>query len=395
MRFRCQIGTGCQIAPPLPPGPLARPVRVAPPQRVEARRRALPVRGAIAGAVLLLVAGCAAFDSKIAKPWKIEPVFNVTHTMQSSQAYYTLGRYFDGSQAWDRAIDAYRKAIADDAHNVEAHNALGVALARSGDLALAETALRQAISIDPERAHVRNNLGYVLLLADRPLEAVAELREAVRRDDGNTTAMTNLSEAMRRADAVRVAAPAAPQVDVPHVDVEKIPALQVASTPAVPVVPAVTREPLRLEVIDQPSVRFDAPANVGAAASAATPAPVDKSSKQHALRLEISNGNGFTGMAARVGRWLAAQGMPTDRLSNHKPFDQQRTVVQYGDGHEEAAQRVARSLPATAQTESLPTSGLRSDVRVVLGRDWVRTGACLARSGCLPAEGSVTVATSR
>jgi tetratricopeptide (TPR) repeat protein len=123
----------------------------------------------------------------IARAWDIEPVLSVKHTIHSSQAYYTMGRYYDGSQAWDKSIDAYRKAIAADAQNIEAYNALGVALAQSGRYADAETTLRQAIAIDPARTHMRSNLGYVLLLAGKPSEAVAELNAVVKQNGGDAT----------------------------------------------------------------------------------------------------------------------------------------------------------------------------------------------------------------
>ena len=114
-----------------------------------------------------------------------------------------------------------------------------------------------------------------------------------------------------------------------------------------------------------------------------------------ASRLEVSNGNGVAGMAASVGRWLAAQGLQTARLTNQRPFTQQQTVVEYRDGHEQAALRVARSLPTHAKAVPAPMQGLRSDVRVVLGRDWVQTAACLERNSCQPVATSVAEASDR
>ena len=136
----------------------------------------------IASALLMAAAGCATPDTDRPQAWRIEAVFNVKHAIQSSQGYYTLGRYHDGSKAWGLAVDAYRKAIAIDAHNLEAYNALGVALAQSGRHADAETVLRQAVALAPELSHVRSNLGYVLMLAGKPDEAVLALKAAVLQD---------------------------------------------------------------------------------------------------------------------------------------------------------------------------------------------------------------------
>ena len=57
-------------------------------------------------------------------------------------------------------------------------------------------------------------------------------------------------------------------------------------------------------------------------------------------------------------------------------------MVQYRAGQQQVAQHVARLLPADARTESQATPGLRSDVRVVLGRDWMTIAACLERDTC-------------
>lgn len=352
MRFQCRIGTMAPTPPtraraatarrPNQPEQVKQVPRAA--QRPAARDHDWPMRAAIASAILV-ASGCAALDPRAPAAWKVEPVFNVTHSTQSSQAYYSLGQYFDGSMAWDKAIDAYRKAIAADARNIEAYNALGVALARSGRYQDAETTLRQAVALAPGRTHVRNNLGYVLLMAGKPLEAVVELKAVVDQDGNNAIARANLRDAMDRSAAAA-------------------PATTVAVARPLPVDPAVGR------------TSVDAPVAVPAPA-VAIPITSSLDKPVRTATLEVSNGNGVPGMAARVGHWLEQKGMPTERLSNQQPFTQRLTVVQYRVGHEQAARQVAESLPANAMAEPRPTPGLRSDVRVILGRDWVQTAACL------------------
>lgn len=431
MRFQCRIGTGVQ---PLPPAAIrAAAPRTLPATQPTARVYKLPAYAAVAGAALLAVAGCASLDPKAVKAWTIEPVLNVAHSAESSQAYYTMGRYFDGSQAWDKAIDSYRKAIAADAHNIEAYNALGVALAQAGRFADAETTLRQAVALAPGLAHVRNNLGYVLMLAGKPGEAVAELKAAVKRDDSNVQARANLRDALAQSDAsqygaiasaapveatstrtvaatleggegtaqtINVPAPiTAAEIPTPLAASVSVPvALQSASIPQRDAVVATTA-PMTLRVVDRPTVPSLVEQVASAPSPLSTPAPKPQASPasfvaavEPAIRLEVSNGNGVPGMAARVGHWLARQGMRTDRLSNQPRFAQQQTVIQYRNGHEEAALRIARSLPATARAESAPTTGLRSDVRVVLGRDWVQTAACLSHDTCHPVATELALA---
>ena len=420
MRFQCHIGTGVRVLPPAVIRAAA--PRVLPAKRASARHRKLPGYAAVASGALLAIAGCASFDSKVVKAWAVEPVLSVMHSGQSSQAYYAMGRYLDGSQAWDKSIDAYRKSIAADAQNVEAYNALGVALAQSGRLADAETTLRQAVALAPGLAHVRSNLGCVLLLAGKPGEAVTELKAAVRQDSTNAIAVANLRDALAQANITQYATVAAAR-SAPATNAEasddaattiSVPTPITSAEVPMPLAAAVS-VPTPLQTASMPApelVAALAPAS-GIAADAAAPLASDVAGtsiakakatnprvpelpaiRERAMRLEVSNGNGVNGMAARVGRWLATQGVQTDRLTNQQPFGQRQTVIQYRNGHEEAALRVARSLPANAKAEPMPTQGLRSDVRVVLGRDWVQTAACLGRDTCQPVGTAVAVATN-
>lgn len=416
MRFQCHIGTGFEVRTPAVIRPAALP-RAVPAKQSPWRQRTLPGYGAVAGSVLLAMVGCASLDAKVIKAWSVEPVLAVTHSAESSQAYYAMGRYHDGSLAWDKAIDAYRKSIAADAQNIEARNALGVALAQTGRLADAEATLRQALVLAPDLAHVRSNLGYVLLLAGKSDEAVTQLKAALTHDRSNAMARANLREALAQSDALRHhATPAAPvaqhevvaSVGTPEAvesaarsgtGSEVIESKSAPMTISVPLpitavefprpLAASTTAPMTLRVVTTPtvpslservagtdSVRLAAQVDPGTSSTIRPAAP------ERPLRLEVSNGNGVAGMAARVGRWLTAQGTPVDRLSNQPRFAQQRTTIQYDNGHEEAALHIARSLPANARADTSPTQGLRSDVRVVLGHDWVQTAACVGHKSC-------------
>jgi Flp pilus assembly protein TadD len=446
MRFKCQIGPMVQAPPSIvlleelrtakvrlmtPQTSKRHPARTsarrkdavsraAAPARGRAQSRApsrtpsrAPVRALIACAVLIAAAGCVTTDTKDAKQAKVlrvEPVFSVTHASQATQssaAYFSLGQYYEGAQAWDKAVDAYRKSVTVDANHIEAHNALGVALAQTGRYAEAEMALRLAVSKAPSRTHVRNNLGYVLLLAGKPVDAAVELKFAVEQDGNNPIAKANLRDAMTRSGqvlallaefaghstqgklpaAVEVVASlpnARPQAAsaqaAPKAAIDQLPTMRVGFEPTLA---AFELSPPSL------SVAASVPVAVAPVATAALPPAVLSvlfpTAKPSASRLEISNGNGVSGMAARVGKWLATQGLPANRLTNQQKFAQQQTVVQYRNGHEDAALRVARSLPANAKAEASPTQGLRSDVRVVIGRDWIQTAACLEQQTCQPA----------
>jgi hypothetical protein len=539
MRFQCRFDIEPRTAPAARPAASA--VRHIATARPPTRRRDRPALAAVAGSVLLAM-GCATNDSGV-KTLRVVPLLDAT--TPDSDGYYALGRYYDGAQAWDKAIDAYRKAIAANARHVEAYNALGVALAQSGRYPQAVLTLRQAAALAPDRAHVLNNLGYVLLLAGKSPEAVPILQAAVALDAGNAGAAANLRDAMAAAGgrmpvsspvpagaaqtvaaaprgtetaaaAPRPAETAAPQpslaaapgpasgtdagagvrsdtatlssvaavaqpvlgpssvrvgfdslADPPGAtapaatrasttptaaaitaaaepaaasptapadaaipptaaSAAAIPAAAepAAASPAAPAdaaIPPTAASPAALPAVAGPAAASPAasaepaipptaasptaiPAVAGPAATlpaapaepaipptAASPA-VAAMPPLEASRVEISNGNGIAGMARRVGKWLTTHGIATARLSNQRPYIQQTTVVQYRPGGAEDAERLARAMPGPAHVELRPTPNLRTDLRVVLGHDWVRQAACLAGPTCEPPDTPVAAA---
>lgn len=313
-------------------------------------------RLALASAALLALGACATQDRAGQAGWKVEPVQQVRHSAAAAEAYYRMGRYYDGMQRWDDALQAYGKATEADPGLAEAWNALGVAQARAGRLAQAEQHLRRALALAPQRADLRSNLGYVLLLAGRSDESIAELRAALARDAGNPVAQENLRLALERtrerlAQAVAAADPSP------------------AATPAIAApAPAVAAAP-GLRVIDTPTL----------GAWPDRPAAAPRTAERTPARLEISNGMGQAGAADHLRHWLTGQGIAVQRLSNAKPYTQVATVIQYREGYADDALRLARLLPVEAATQ--PVAQLSGDLRVLLGRDWVGA-ACLDTGRC-------------
>jgi len=345
-----------------------------------------------AGAALLgTIAGCASIERTASLPWKIEPLFQVSHAMPSSAAYLSLGRYFEGSRQWDKAIDAYRKAIATDGRNVEAYNGLGVALAASGRHGDAEATLRQAVTLAPERAQFHNNLGYALMLAGNADAAVAVLEAAVKLDKNNPWAAANLRKAMAQAGQSSPGASVfvAMTVDELATASKKIEQSSPASAPTAPFTIAPIDGKALAVLAPEEMAQF---VQVEHGANAPTPRTPPNAlaveptrtalETAPATRIEICNGNGISGMAASVARWLVARGLPYGRLSNQQQFTQPVTLVQYREGQVTAAERVARAMPMPARAEVQATPGLRSDVRVLLGRDLATAATCVHRGEC-------------
>lgn len=85
------------------------------------------------------------------------------------------------------------------------------------------------------------------------------------------------------------------------------------------------------------------------------------------VRLEISNGNGVTGAAARLARSLDGYGLMTVRLTNVRPFTIPISRIEYHREQTAMAQQLGQRL-------GLPLQKLRgnpayADMRIVLGHD--------------------------
>jgi len=113
------------------------------------------------------------------------------------------------------------------------------------------------------------------------------------------------------------------------------------------------------------------PVTAAAPVVAVAPKPavqaVPKAEKVRMARLEVSNGNGVTGMARRFRSLLGQMGIPVDRLSNDKPYKQVATTIQYSPGFEKQAASLQKALQGKAQLTSKQLAA--SDVRLVLGKD--------------------------
>ncbi|MBA5608521.1 LytR C-terminal domain-containing protein [Duganella sp. FT3S] len=98
-----------------------------------------------------------------------------------------------------------------------------------------------------------------------------------------------------------------------------------------------------------------------------SPAPASLAAGEPPVRLEISNGNGVTGMAAALARTMRGDGVRVVRLTNVRPFAVLVSRVEYQSDQRAAAQALASRL---GMAVTAPREGQqRAQVRIVLGRD--------------------------
>lgn len=99
------------------------------------------------------------------------------------------------------------------------------------------------------------------------------------------------------------------------------------------------------------------------------------STRLDVARLEISNGNGVTGMARALARRIDEPGMQVKRLSNQPGFAVRYTRIEYQAAYVDAARRLAQRLGGTELKEVERSAS--ANVRLVLGLDLARHGAAL------------------
>ena len=229
---------------------------------------------------------------------------------------------------------------------------LGSASLRSGDYDAARVALERACLLDPLVAHSWELLGEALAAlgqdarARQMLRQAASLRQYDLRADfaatGGQTGVAALGQAIAALQPTPQPGWAQAQIHVGvdgMMELRRIPASAPVVQPALPS----ALQPLSLP----PAV----------------------------ARLEISNGNGVTGMARALARQIDAPSLRVTRLSNQPGFAVRHTRIEYDAAHVDAARRLAQRVGSV----HLQEVGHRApaNLRLVLGRDLAQRGAML------------------
>lgn len=285
---------------------------------------------------LLAAAGCTMLGQQpapvAAAAPVVMPVSSARHGAGHGEANYALGRYYQGQRRYDDAIRAYREVLEAEPDHADAHNALGVIYANQRRYELAEWEIRTALRLRPDAAYVHNNLGYALLLQGRFAEAVSAFGKALFLEPGQPRAADNLKAAQARL-AERTA----------------------GAEPGL-------------------NLRFSEmlAAVIGGGDGAPPPS---------AVRLEIANGNGVTGLARQISAQLREAGYGAVRFTNQKPFDQERTEIQFRPGFQRQAQGLQAALAGRGVLARSDSLAQDIHLRVVLGRDLTAAPATEARGG--------------
>jgi tetratricopeptide (TPR) repeat protein len=228
------------------------------------------------------------------------------------------------------SIDHLNGELAQRPTSVAALNGLGASYDQLGRYDIARNYYFRALELAPTSSTTLANIGYSYLLQQRHEDAAAVLQLALQYDADNETAATNLLMAQNNILTMTTTA------------------LTLQSTI---LSPALTALPDRIPEI-QEQAHFDA-----------------------SLRLEVSNGNGITGLAARLRNYLHDKGLQTPeravRLTNADNFAHPQSLLYFRPGHRLAAENLLAVLPlqniVLQETDQLLDS---IDLRLLIGRDF-------------------------
>lgn len=354
----------------------------------------------VAASLAVSLSGCANAPGSMGK-LAVKPAYNIAHGGQVdlSYGYIARAREMEMDDQLAQAAVWWSRAIGVSPQRADAHQGLGLCLARQGRLQEGIASLKTAASLAPQNARILNNLGHALKLNGQREEALAMFEAALKADPNHAQARYNLamlqqptwSMALAAKDgAAPVSAPA--PVPAPAIRIQQqpnvAPLTQMAATSSIESVPLRTDMNLRVAVL-QPVVPAPVVA-VAAAASASAMAPPTSTPPVVALSsvtVEVFNGNGVSGAAKGLRSALLKQGVQAKRVANMSRYDTHTTRLVYKPGQSLAARQLAKLLPVSSElveADADQQKGMRADVRVVLGQNLGALAArCLARAECV------------
>lgn len=311
--------------------------------------------------------GCASyFSGKEFSAYEVRPVTNIQQSESSAENLYHIGEYYQRKKQWSNAIEAYQKALLLQTDYVEAHNGLGVVYGILGQYEIAIDHFKKAIALDSSKDYLYNNLGYAYYLHGMYHDAELSIQTALSNNPHNGKAKKNLAlihkkmgivegsgnlnEAMEKVEEI-VLEPSA-----------RIPSQADSSQRLIQVAPQVYE--FRSQPITQKMVFAHAEGVVKQVAE------IHKNTKESTQQgIEVSNGNGVTGMARNVANYLNDAGFGQSRLTNHQTFKQSQTEIYHRVSAQALAEKIIRVLPG--QVKLIESNDLREDVnlKILLGQD--------------------------
>ena len=292
----------------------------------------------------------------------------------SASDAYLIGRQQHLAGRYAEAIASYEAALRADPGHVNADNGLATIYAEQGDLVRAIALWQQLLArlgdeSGPGTAFLYSNLGYAYLLHGEYDNAIAALERACVLDPINHRAWRHLGAALDKLGEHERALQMVQQANtLEGHDIKADYAL--AQRSGVAAIDSAIDDGLgTTEIKQSPNGIFElrrVPA-AGARPEALAEPVAAPAAAGHTL--EISNGNGVTGMARTLALQMEDPSLRVVRLSNQKGFGVKQTRVEYQAQFREAATRLAERVGSSATVEV--SNYKTADMRLVIGRDLV------------------------
>lgn len=269
-------------------------------------------------------------------------------------SYDMLGRF-------DVADKFYNRALLVEPRSATVLNNVGYSHLMRGDRETGERFLKLAASIDSKNPIVQVNLMLALgepeanpLLVQANLPA-PESSDSMASEAEVASRATSSDQPPHRVRLVRIARGVQALLTRPDSTVEQL--MMPRSSGTVAEIGRIERVP----DVASPEIRVKTAAKIEMATE------IPPSANLEELVIEVSNGTGRDGMAARMLDHLATLGISADWLSNDVTFGNAQTRIVCRPAAREQASVMAERLPFEVPIES--DDSQRADIRLVLGSD--------------------------
>lgn len=366
--------------------------------------------------IFLFLSGCSYYDGKLAlfdltdenrkhyahrqaeaRFWaSVRPKTNL------SEAHYRLGLHYQQMGEYDKSIREFRKALRNDRSYCKAYNGIAMTYDLQKRCEPAFAAYEEAVECAPDAAYAYNNYACSSLLCGDYEKGFELLQKAasLAADDTRITNNLRIARAISIRESISELLPPA-EAPLPSAGMEPAPA-PVPAQPAGPEAPclagpaameppAPSGNPVALAMHEdhkktgQQSLAPAGTPEISEKRTSAPPAPVaaeDSDTENDNLMpspsfpipvhaaIEISNGNGTTGMAKRSAEFLRDLGFAVRSITNARHFRFAESVILYKDEYLQDAKDIAAVIPGAQnleRVEALEKSWI--GVKVILGRD--------------------------
>jgi tetratricopeptide (TPR) repeat protein len=310
-----------------------------------------------------------------------------------SDSYYKLGRHYLQKGEYDKAIGEFSKALRNDNSYCKAYNGLAMSYDALRRCESARTSYEQALQCAPDQAYVYNNYACSSLLCGDYQKGLALLQKAEKLAEGNARIKNNLKLAQNVAVQENIS---------DRVNTKQLPALVAKATleqpkdkQATPLADTLnkiqlnttTDEKYDMDVSDaliqknsllllEGGTKFkpQLTQKLSADKIKRTLLPNNNMPSPNYAKngIEISNGNGVTGMAGRSAEFFREYGFNIRSITNAENFRFQESIIYYKDGYLPVAKELVAIIPGAQNLKKVDSFAKASiGVKVLLGRDLV------------------------